>query len=67
MLDDIAAEVDYELTEIDIRSNPEIFEQYRYRVPVIIVDTHNNMNNTTSTLLEGRIEFRDIAKAFQQA
>jgi len=64
MLDDIAAEVDYELAEIDIRSNPEIFEQYRYRIPVIIVDNHNT-NNTTSTLLEGRIEFRDIAKAFQ--
>src|SRR5579863_5891182 len=63
MLDDIAAEVDYELTEIDIRSNPEIFEQYRYRVPVIIVVTHNNTN---STLLEGRIEFRDLARAFQQ-
>lgn len=62
MLDDIAAEVDYELTEIDIRSNPELFEQYRYRIPVIIVDT---TNNTTSTLLEGRIEFRDVAKAFQ--
>lgn len=62
MLDDIAAEVDYELTEIDIRNSPEIFEQYRYRIPVIIVD---NTNNTTSTLLEGRIEFRDVAKAFQ--
>src|SRR5579863_5435940 len=63
MLEDIAAEVDYELTEIDIRGNPEIFEQYRYRIPVIIVD--NDTDNTTSTLLEGRIEFRDLAKAFQ--
>lgn len=66
MLDDIAAEVDYELTEIDIRGNPEIFEQYRYRIPVIIVDNDtDNATNTTSTLLEGRIEFRDLAKAFQ--
>ncbi len=66
MLDDIAAEVDYELTEIDIRSNPEIFEQFRYRIPVIIVDNDTgNATNTTSTLLEGRIEFRDIAKALQ--
>ncbi len=66
MLDDIAAEMDYELTEIDIRSNPEIFEQYRYRIPVIIVDTiTDSTNDTTSTLLEGRIEFRDVAKAFQ--
>lgn len=65
MLDDIAAEMDYELAEIDIRSDPEIFEQYRYRIPVIIVVNHN-INNGTSTLLEGRIEFRDIAKAFQR-
>ena len=56
MLDDIAAETSYELTEIDIRSNPDIFEQYRYRIPVITID-----NNT---LLEGRIEYRDLAKAF---
>ncbi len=66
MLDDIAAEMDYELTEIDIRSNPEIFEHYRYRIPVIIVDSStDSTNNASSTLLEGRIEFRELAKAFQ--
>jgi glutaredoxin len=63
MLDDIAAQMDYELTEIDIRSNPETFEQYRYRIPVISVVS--DTNNAISTLLEGRIEFRDVAKAFQ--
>lgn len=57
MLDDIAAQTAYELTEIDIRSNEEIFEQYRYRIPVIIIDG--------STVLEGLIEFRDLAHAFQ--
>ena len=56
MLDDIAAQTPFELTEIDIRSNPEIFEQSRYRIPVIII------NN--DTLLEGRIEFRALAKGF---
>ena len=56
MLDDIAAQTNYELTEIDIRNNPEIFEQYRYRIPVIIIDN--------DTLLEGRIEYRDLAKGF---
>src|SRR6266404_4081618 len=56
MLDDIAALTAYELTEIDIRGNPDIFEKYRYRIPVIIVNG--------DTLLEGRIEFRDLAKAF---
>ena len=59
MLDDIAAQTPYELTEIDIRSNPEIFEEYRYRIPVIIVNNDR--------LLEGRIEFRDLAKAFHPA
>ena len=58
MLEDIAALTQFELTEIDIRSNPAIFEKYRYRIPVIIIDSEEN-------ILEGRIEFRDLAKAFQ--
>jgi glutaredoxin len=57
MLDDIAAEVEYELTEIDIRSDLAIFEQYRYRIPVIIVNTTH--------VIEGRIEYSDLARAFQ--
>jgi glutaredoxin len=56
MLDDIAALSTYELTEIDIRGNPAIFEKYRYRIPVIIING--------DTLLEGRIEFRDLTRAF---
>jgi glutaredoxin len=57
MLEDIAALTQFELTEIDIRSNPAIFEKYRYRIPVIIIDNEEH-------ILEGRIEFRDLAKAF---
>jgi glutaredoxin len=57
MLDDIAAQTPYELTEIDIRSNQQAFEEYRYRIPVIIINNDR--------LLEGRIEFRDLAKALQ--
>lgn len=56
MLDDIAAQSEYELTEIDIRSNPDIFEQYRFRIPVIIINDN--------TLLEGRIVYRELAQAF---
>jgi glutaredoxin len=56
MLEDIAALTTYELTEIDIRSNPTIFEKYRYRIPVILINNEN--------IIEGRIEFRDLAKAF---
>ena len=57
MLDDIAAQETYELTEIDIRSNLELFEEYRYRIPVIIINDEK--------VLEGRIEYRDLAQAFQ--
>ena len=56
MLDDIAAQTEFELTEIDIRSNPNIFEEYRYRIPVIIIDA--------TTVVEGRIAYRDLARAF---
>jgi len=38
MLDDIAAEIMYNLSEIDIRSDPAIFEEYRYRIPVIVIN-----------------------------
>jgi glutaredoxin len=56
MLEDIAALTTYVLTEIDIRSNPVVFEKYRYRIPVILINDE--------TLIEGHIEFRDLAKAF---
>jgi glutaredoxin len=56
MLDEIAAEVPYDLTEIDIRSNPAIFEEYRYRIPVIVINNE--------IVVEGRIEFGDLAQAF---
>jgi glutaredoxin len=56
MLEDIAVQTEYELTEIDIRSDPEVFEQYRYRIPVIIINDN--------TLLEGRIQYAELAQAF---
>lgn len=57
MLDDIAEQHEYELTETDIRSTPELFEQYRYRIPVIIIDG-------TKTI-EGKIDFDELLNAFQ--
>lgn len=57
MLEEIATEIEYDLTEIDIRSDMALFELYRYRIPVIIVDeTH---------MVEGRIEYSDLLSAFQ--
>jgi len=56
MLDEIASQVPFELTEIDIRRDLTIFEQYRYRIPVVV------LNETI--VAEGRIEYSDLAKAF---
>src|SRR5436190_4792077 len=57
MLDDIAALTSYDLTEFDIRRDEALFEQYRYRIPVILIDG--------SVVAEGRIEYRELARAFQ--
>lgn len=57
MLEDIAAQTEFELTEIDIRSDPALFELYRYRIPVIIKDE--------TIVTEGRIHYSELAAAFQ--
>jgi len=57
LLDAIAEHTPFALTEIDIRSDTAVFEQYRYRIPVIII-------NETSTV-EGRITYDDLARAFK--
>ncbi|HEX6543324.1 MAG TPA: glutaredoxin family protein [Ktedonobacterales bacterium] len=51
-LEDLAADHHLMFDEIDIRRDPEIFERYRYRIPVITV---NGVER-----LEGRIEANDI-------
>ncbi|HEY0754244.1 MAG TPA: glutaredoxin family protein [Ktedonobacteraceae bacterium] len=58
LLEEIAAESAYTLTEIDIRRDPAVFAMYRYRIPVIVLDGE--------TLLEGRIDAQELARAFQQ-
>ncbi|GCE24843.1 hypothetical protein KDA_03270 [Dictyobacter alpinus] len=57
MLDEIATEIPYDLTEIDIRRDMQLFEQYRYRIPVILLDE--------TLVAEGRIEYSDLAAAFE--
>ncbi len=56
MLDDIATHIPYDFTEIDIRHDPQLFEQYRYRIPVIL------LNETV--IAEGRIEYKELANTF---
>lgn len=56
MLDEIAAETVYELTEIDIRRDSALFELYRYRIPVIM------LNETL--VAEGRVDYNELVQAF---
>lgn len=51
-LETLAAEREFELREVDIRRDPTLFERYRYRIPVIVVDGEER--------LEGRIEADDV-------
>lgn len=51
-LEDLAAERDFELREVDIRRDAELFERYRYRIPVITLDGTER--------LEGQIARADV-------
>jgi glutaredoxin len=55
VLEEVAADIPFDLTEIDIRSDLGIFEQYRYRIPVIIINDQ--------AIVEGRIAQADVLKA----
>ncbi len=55
LLEELAAETDFELREVDIRSDPALFERYRYRIPVVTVDGKE--------AVEGRIGSQDLAAA----
>lgn len=56
LLEDLAADIPFELTEIDIRTDMGIFETYRYRIPVIIINDQ--------AIVEGRIVQQDLFRAF---
>ena len=59
LLEELAEEVEYDLREIDILSDPQLFEAYRYRIPVIII-------NGQATV-EGRISQEALRKAFTRS
>ena len=59
LLEEQAEQTEYTLTEVDIRSDLVVFELYRYRIPVILINQE--------TLLEGRIDAQELANAFRQA
>jgi glutaredoxin len=58
-LEDMAADssLDLDIAEIDIRRDPELFERYRYRIPVIVVDGVER--------LEGNIAADDVRDLFE--
>lgn len=55
LLEDLAAEIAFELDEVDIRDDVDVFERYRYRIPVIAVNGRE--------AIEGRIEAVELAAA----
>lgn len=54
-LDELAADTPFELREVDILGDPELFERYRYRIPVITLDGRE--------IAEGRVAAGDLAAA----
>jgi glutaredoxin len=56
LLEDLATEIAFDLREIDIRTDMQVFEEYRYRIPVIIVDG--------TSMVEGRISAQALRRAF---
>jgi len=57
-LEDAAADYPLDIAEVDIRRDVELFERYRYRIPVITVDGVER--------LEGRIEAADVRALFER-
>ncbi len=56
LLEELAEEITFELTETDIRTDMTLFETYRYRIPVIIIDEQ--------ATVEGRINSAELRRAF---
>jgi glutaredoxin len=57
LLEELAEEmITFELTETDIRTDMALFEKYRYRIPVIIIDEQ--------ATVEGRISLAELRRAF---
>lgn len=55
LLEELAATTAFDLREIDIRVDPAIFDRYRYRIPIIMIDGRE--------VLEGRIAAADLTAA----
>jgi hypothetical protein len=58
-LDEVAAQTPFELREVDILGDPELFERYRYRIPVVLKNGRE--------VAEGRISALELAAALTNA
>jgi glutaredoxin len=55
LLDDLAADVEFDLREVDILSDSMLYERYKYRIPVVEIDGVE--------ILEGRFDLTDLRAA----
>ncbi|HEY7984105.1 MAG TPA: glutaredoxin family protein [Ktedonobacterales bacterium] len=55
LLDELAADVEFDLREIDILGDSTLYERYKYRIPVIAIDGRE--------ALEGRFDLADLRTA----
>jgi glutaredoxin len=58
LLENVAADADFELDEIDIRRDAALFDRYRYRIPVIAING--------AEALEGRFDEIDLLAAINR-
>jgi glutaredoxin len=55
LLDELAADVAFELSEVDILGDAALYERYKYRIPVVEIDG--------TEALEGRFDLADLRAA----
>jgi glutaredoxin len=58
LLDEVAAELAFTVEEIDIAQDPQLFERYRYRIPVLVADGRE--------IGEGKLTERDVRTAIEK-
>lgn len=57
LLEELLPAQSYELREVDIRRSPELFERYRFRIPVVQVDDEERLEgNITADAVRDLVE-----------
>ncbi len=57
-LSSLKGEFDYELEEVNINDDPDLFEKYKYTIPVMVIDQ--------KTMLESRIDTYKLRRALNE-